>query len=688
LIVDGGQYNTIKGNTFTGHIYVVFWVHTANNTFENNVIYNIEDCERVWDAGPTTASNSNGTIIRGNEVYNLTKPGGLVHIDIFQVVDQGANVANSWLIENNYFHDIDGQIGINEMAARSTGWIFRNNVFANINESMMLMSPDTVIYNNTFFQTTANTADTWDFGESGLIIKNNIMIGQQSATNTGLCYVHDDGTSAVIQNNFFALPKDSSYGARDSTRFTNDCGGTAEGNINGGDPKFIAAYNNCVTSTCNFNLQASSPLIGMGATLAGFTTDKSGATRSVPWDIGAYEYQSETDTTAPVRSALAPSGSQACSSDPRDVVLSLTTNEAATCKGSPTDEAYASMDWTFDGTGTTSHTKTLSQACDATYQFFVRCQDAIPNINLSSVEINYTIAPYAADTTKPTWTSSTLGTNGRTLTLVFNEAVKRGASYADTQVTITPTGGAATLSYVSGDSSTTLVYYSSRDILSTETLTTSIAQPGNGIEDLAGNDLDAVATKATTNSSTLGTPTAEINRTIWSTDVPTGDNSGDGTAINIGTRFTSSVAGSITGGRFYKQASDTGTHILSLYDATGTVLATKTVSGETASGWQSQSFDSAVSIAANTVYTIAYFCPTGYYFSTASYFGSAPTINSPLTALQSAVETGYNGAYLLNATAAFPSSGSPTGRNYWVDVNFNFVGSVRGLRIVNGMTFR
>jgi len=385
-------------------------------------------------------------------------------------------------------------------------------------------------------------------------------------------------------------------------------------------------------------------------------------------DIGAHEYQSEVDTTAPVRSALSPSGEQSCSSDPRDVVLSLTTDENATCKYGE-DVAYASMAGTFDGTGTTSHSKTLSLACDATYQYFVRCKDSLDNTNLSSVEINFTIAPYAADTTKPTWTSSTLGTDGRTLTLVLNEAVKRGASYADTQVTITPTGGAATLSYVSGDNSTTWIFNTSRVILSTETLTTSITQPGDGIEDLAGNDLDAVATKVTTNNSTQTAITGDA-RSIWPSDVTVGAAIWYGGAIEIGVKFGSTVAGVITGIRFYKDVSDTGTHTGSLWTSTGTLLSTVTFTGESASGWQQMSFAAPVHIAANTTYVASYFCPTGNGTSTSAYFATSGVVNSPLYALQTAVGSGYNGAYLFSATSAFPSSGSPTGRNYWVDVVF------------------
>ncbi len=51
-------------------------------------------------------------------------------------------------------------------------------------------------------------------------------------------------------------------------------------------------------------------------------------------------------------------------------------------------------------------------------------------------------------------------------------------------------------------------------------------------------------------------------------------------------KFTSDVAGTITGVRFYKGAGNTGTHVGNLWTPTGTLLATATFTGETASGWQ------------------------------------------------------------------------------------------------------
>ena len=50
------------------------------------------------------------------------------------------------------------------------------------------------------------------------------------------------------------------------------------------------------------------------------------------------------------------------------------------------------------------------------------------------------------------------------------------------------------------------------------------------------------------------------------------------------------VAGSVTGLRFYKAAANTGTHVGRLWSTSGTLLAEGTFSGETASGWQALTF--------------------------------------------------------------------------------------------------
>ena len=61
---------------------------------------------------------------------------------------------------------------------------------------------------------------------------------------------------------------------------------------------------------------------------------------------------------------------------------------------------------------------------------------------------------------------------------------------------------------------------------------------------------------------------------------------GPDSAVEVGVKFQSDVAGSITGIRFYKATANTGTHVGNLWSSAGTLLGSITFSNETASGWQ------------------------------------------------------------------------------------------------------
>lgn len=64
----------------------------------------------------------------------------------------------------------------------------------------------------------------------------------------------------------------------------------------------------------------------------------------------------------------------------------------------------------------------------------------------------------------------------------------------------------------------------------------------------------------------------------------------DTVAVELGVKFNADVDGYITGIRFYKASTNTGTHTGTLWSSTGTKLATATFTGETVSGWQQVNF--------------------------------------------------------------------------------------------------
>jgi hypothetical protein len=156
---------------------------------------------------------------------------------------------------------------------------------------------------------------------------------------------------------------------------------------------------------------------------------------------------------------------------------------------------------------------------------------------------------------------------------------------------------------------------------------------------------------------------------IWSASAtPAVADQADNGAVELGVKFQSDSAGYVTGIRFYKGPSNTGTHVGHLWTSTGTQLASVTFSGESASGWQQATFATPVAISANTVYVVSYHTTVGQYAVTQNFFTSAGVDNPPLHALKSGV-SGSNGVYIYTATTAFPTN-SYLNTNYWVDLLF------------------
>ena len=157
--------------------------------------------------------------------------------------------------------------------------------------------------------------------------------------------------------------------------------------------------------------------------------------------------------------------------------------------------------------------------------------------------------------------------------------------------------------------------------------------------------------------------------TIWpSTAMPGVVDDGPDSAVELGVKFKSDVAGTITGIRFYKAEANTGSHTGNLWSITGTRLATVTFSNETASGWQQALFATPVAIASNTIYVVSYHANNGHYSADVNYFQGKGMDNPPLHALANGV-SGGNGVYRYGAGSLFPNQ-TWNAANYWVDVMF------------------
>ncbi len=163
-------------------------------------------------------------------------------------------------------------------------------------------------------------------------------------------------------------------------------------------------------------------------------------------------------------------------------------------------------------------------------------------------------------------------------------------------------------------------------------------------------------------------PQSTLYESIWdSTATPTILAAAD-SAVQVGVKFRASVDGAVTGVRFYKGPGNTGTHVGSLWSASGSRLASAVFTNETETGWQQVDFDVPVPVVAGTVYIASYHAPNGNYSADIDYFKDSGVTQGSLYLLKDG-ETGGNGVYAYGTAGTYPAA-SFRSANYWVDVVF------------------
>ena len=219
--------------------------------------------------------------------------------------------------------------------------------------------------------------------------------------------------------------------------------------------------------------------------------------------------------------------------------------------------------------------------------------------------------------------------------------------------TVTASGGGAVSGSVSFNGADTVATFTPDSPLAAGTTYTATV---SGAQNSSGTPMSGSKSWSFTTSAGSQCPCS-----IWQNAAPSGAvDAADTSAVNLGVQFRASSDGTITGVRFYKEADNTGVHTGSLWSSSGTLLATGTFSGESASGWQELGFSTPVPVTAGTTYVASYHTDAGHYALTPSGLSSAVT-NGPLTALAS------GGVYAYGSGNVFPSS-SFNASNYWVDV--------------------
>jgi Domain of unknown function (DUF4082)/Fibronectin type III domain len=171
---------------------------------------------------------------------------------------------------------------------------------------------------------------------------------------------------------------------------------------------------------------------------------------------------------------------------------------------------------------------------------------------------------------------------------------------------------------------------------------------------------NAIGTSPASPASNAVTPYA----TIFDFATPATVDSGDNRGVELGVKFRSESDAQVTGIRFFKGSANTGTHTGSLWSSTGTRLAQATFTGESASGWQTVTFQNPVNITAGTVYVASYFAPNGRYSLTNSGLTTGKD-NGLLEALADTLSS--NGVYSYGSSSSFPDR-SYQATDYGVDV--------------------
>jgi lysophospholipase L1-like esterase len=250
--------------------------------------------------GDAVYLHSCNTTFKCNVFTNWSRPvGSDAHTDLIQAFASNGEIATNNTIERNMALNCAGtQIGnLENQGGRNPGvqdWVWRNNIWANVEAAMSMTAPGMHFYNNVFYRSGTNTGASiifrggasTNYGHNGRVF-NNIFFecGSDPTADWQGWYSAIDGVTNFVAD--YNLVIGSGAGTTKGALFAEDHG------VNGQDPQFVSA------AGYNLRLQASSPARQAGADLSAFFTDDfTGTTRVAPWDIGAYEYFPTGGTTA------------------------------------------------------------------------------------------------------------------------------------------------------------------------------------------------------------------------------------------------------------------------------------------------------------------------------------------------------------------------------------------------------
>ena len=226
-----------------------------------------------------------------------------------------------------------------------------------------------------------------------------------------------------------------------------------------------------------------------------------------------------------------------------------------------------------------------------------------------------------------------------------------------------------TVSYSSGSLSATFTPASALVSGTTYTATLRGGASDPRVKDLAGN---ALAANASWSFTTAIAPTCPCF-IFGVSDTPAVASDSDIGSVELGVKFRSDINGFIKGIRFFKGPTNIGTHVGTLWSATGTPLAQATFQNETSGGWQQVLFTTPVAVTAGTTYVASYHAPMAVTRPPPASSRSRASTTACCTRSARLPETATVCSRMRPASS-FPNS-SWNGTNYWVDVVFDTNGT-------------
>lgn len=350
-----GSHEIQTGNSCAG----VAWQYAPGYLWIiNNEMY---DLDHGIKSGADTSPAEDHVFIIGNVIHDIEYFGDHTGGGWYQGGAFRINGSSHVYIINNISYDTEDGITTDMQSDKYI--YFENNIISNITNG----DPRNHIY--------------IQYGTLNMTVRNNILY-QPDGTEK----ITDGDISEVSLVNYAedsnCLATDPLLTNADGNDFTLQVASPAIGNALNDENLTVNVYSTFVS---RYGLSISVDRIGTSRP------------QNTTWDIGAYEY-AVPDTTDPVPSALSPSGAQSCSSNPRTVTLSLTCTDTVgctACKADTSDVDIDSMSITLAQDGTTWSGSTGNLACDASYTYYVKCEDAADNESAAS-EWNFSISAAVA----------------------------------------------------------------------------------------------------------------------------------------------------------------------------------------------------------------------------------------------------------------------------------------------------